>query len=303
MKFGSHLYGTATPSSDEDFKGVFMPTAEQILLGRIPKTHREGETDDTRKNEPGELDCQFYSLHHFLRLATQGQTVAIDMLFAPENCVFKDTEHGWIWDDLIKNRKLLLSKQMNAFTGYARSQAAKYSLKGDRLNKLREFLAIVENYKELLPLRNIWDKLPKDGERVNPQGIRELNICGKWIGEGVHTADAATIVGHQIARYGKRADDAANAAGIDWKAISHAVRVTKELLEILSFGEVTFPLRDADLLLKIKQGKLSLEEVQDIIDRDLAFVELQTRQSTLPDRVDQKFWENWLIDITKRTLL
>lgn len=280
-----------------------MPTPEQVLLGRIPKTHREGETDDTRKNEPGELDCQFYSLHHFLRLATQGQTVAIDMLFTPENMTFLDPTYGWIWREVQSRRKLLLSKQMNAFVGYARGQAAKYSLKGDRLNKLREFLAIVESVKELSQLRDIWDKLPKDNERVNPQGIRELNICGKWLGEGIHTADAATIIGHQIARYGNRANSAADAAGTDWKAISHAVRVTKELLEILSFGEVTFPLRDADLLLKIKQGKLALEDVQDIIDRDLAFVELQTRQSTLPDKVDHKFWENWLIDITKKTLL
>ena len=37
MVFGSHLYGTNTPQSDKDFKGVFMPTNEQIYLGKIPK--------------------------------------------------------------------------------------------------------------------------------------------------------------------------------------------------------------------------------------------------------------------------
>jgi len=32
MVFGSHLYGTATEKSDRDFKGIFLPTAEEILF-------------------------------------------------------------------------------------------------------------------------------------------------------------------------------------------------------------------------------------------------------------------------------
>ena len=31
--FGSHLYGLSTPESDMDFKGVFVPTAREIILG------------------------------------------------------------------------------------------------------------------------------------------------------------------------------------------------------------------------------------------------------------------------------
>jgi predicted nucleotidyltransferase len=31
MKFGSHLYGLNTPTSDVDYKGIFMPTLEQGL--------------------------------------------------------------------------------------------------------------------------------------------------------------------------------------------------------------------------------------------------------------------------------
>ncbi len=33
-KFGSHLYGTNTP----DYKGIFIPTKEQLLLCDFPKT-------------------------------------------------------------------------------------------------------------------------------------------------------------------------------------------------------------------------------------------------------------------------
>ncbi len=38
MRFGSHLYGTATPQSDLDFKAVYLPAARDILLQRVHDT-------------------------------------------------------------------------------------------------------------------------------------------------------------------------------------------------------------------------------------------------------------------------
>lgn len=35
VEFGSHLYGTNTPASDHDYKSVFIPSAEDILLQRV----------------------------------------------------------------------------------------------------------------------------------------------------------------------------------------------------------------------------------------------------------------------------
>jgi len=298
IKFGSHLYGTETPTSDEDFKGLFMPTAEEILLGRIPRTAHEGGRDDTRKNLPGERDVEYYSLHHFLRLATQGQTVTIDMLFAPPAFVHKTAEYGWVWDRIVAERKRFLSREMNAFVGYARGQAAKYSLKGERLNRLEEFRRVL---REALSfggtMVDIWDTLPKDDERTNPQGIRELQIAGKWFGETTAIQTVLDSTEKQLAAYGSRAHAAANAEGIDWKALSHAVRVSRELQEIITFGEVRFPLRDAPLLLAIKRGEHPLEFVQDLLNRDLAFIELNSKRCSLPEKVDTKWWDNFLVEI------
>lgn len=301
IKFGSHLYGTATEASDEDYIGIFLPSLEEILLGRIPKTANSSPKDDTRKNEAGELDATYYSLHHFLRLATQGQTGAIDMLFAPENMVYKSPEYGWVWDRIVENRSLLVSKQMNAFVGYARGQASKYSLKGDRLNRLREFHTVV-NQAALRThgegkLDEVWDILPKDDERTNPQGTRELQIGGKWFGATTSVGMVEDVIGNTIKRYGKRANAAATAEGHDWKALSHAVRVSKELIELLTYGRINFPLADAPLLLDIKLGNVPMERVQDILDSDLAFVEVQAAQSHLPETVDRKFWDDELKQI------
>ena len=73
--FGSRLYGTVVEGSDTDYKGIFLPTAEEILLGNPPKVY-------TNTTQAG-VDSEFYSLSRYLDLLAQGQTVALDMLFAP----------------------------------------------------------------------------------------------------------------------------------------------------------------------------------------------------------------------------
>lgn len=49
--YGSHLYGLSTPESDRDFKGIFMPSKEEILLGKIPKSIRTSTGDPNEKNK------------------------------------------------------------------------------------------------------------------------------------------------------------------------------------------------------------------------------------------------------------
>lgn len=54
MKFGSHLYGTETPSSNLDFKAVFLPSRSDILLGRVKESinvnTKTGSFDFDRRN-------------------------------------------------------------------------------------------------------------------------------------------------------------------------------------------------------------------------------------------------------------
>jgi predicted nucleotidyltransferase len=35
IRFGAHLYGTETPDSDLDLKGVYLPAPRDILLQRV----------------------------------------------------------------------------------------------------------------------------------------------------------------------------------------------------------------------------------------------------------------------------
>ena len=134
-KFGSHLYGTDTPESDTDYKGVFMPTKEQLLLGKIPKSISFDSNPGHDKNGAEDIDCELYSLHYFLELACKGEMVAIDMLHAPIDSLLEVTG---TWIDIHEMRSEFYTTDMRAFVGYAKKQAAKYSLRGSRLNCLEQ---------------------------------------------------------------------------------------------------------------------------------------------------------------------
>ena len=92
MKFGAHLYGTATSDSDLDYKGIFLPTKEQLLLGCVPKSHNYSTGKDYSRNTKNDVDTELYSLHYFIKLACAGQTVAMDMLHAPDSMILKKSK-------------------------------------------------------------------------------------------------------------------------------------------------------------------------------------------------------------------
>jgi len=64
MKFGSHLYGTDSEDSDLDYKGVFLPSKGEILLGRIPKSYSNStKKGNEERNTSDDIDTEIYSLH------------------------------------------------------------------------------------------------------------------------------------------------------------------------------------------------------------------------------------------------
>jgi hypothetical protein len=128
-KFGSHLYGTDTPTSDLDFKSIHLPSANDILLQRVKGSvgDRKGKTEG-EKNSPEDIDDESYSLQRYLSLLAEGQTVAIDMLFAPKPEITSN-----LWGYICSKKDRLLTKKSAAFVGYCRTQANKYGIKGSRV--------------------------------------------------------------------------------------------------------------------------------------------------------------------------
>src|ERR1700731_1883691 len=136
IKFGSHLYGTATPVSDLDYKSVFIPSARDILLQRAKgSVSNQRPKAEGEKNYAGEIDEEAYSVQRYLGLAANGQTVALDVLFAPRWSMVETPAPEW--EEIERNRSRLITRKSAAFLGYCRQQANKYGIKGSRVAAVR----------------------------------------------------------------------------------------------------------------------------------------------------------------------
>ncbi len=296
IMFGSHLYGTDTPDSDRDYKGIFLPTKENLMLGEIPKSHSHTTGQGHSKNTNEDIDIEIYSLHYFIELACKGETVALDMLHAPDNMIIEKTE---IWDRIVADRDRFYTKNLKSFVGYARKQASKYGVKGSRLNDSKRVLDFLKSTDGDKRLKEVWDELPK-GEHIhflpeNKNGIREYEVCGRKLQETTTVNYTKSVIQLFYDNYGARAVQAATNQGIDWKAISHALRAAMQVKEILSTGTIIFPLKECDYLKKVKLGKLDyLSEVAPKLENLMDELELLSKKSDLPEKVDRKYWNNFL---------
>jgi len=302
MKFGSHLYGTDTPSSDTDYKGIFMPSKEQIYLGKIPKSIHSDTKRGEGKNTKDDVDTEMFSLHYFIDLACEGQTVALDMLHAPENMLLETSE---IWQIIVANRSKFYTKNLHAFVGYARRQAAKYGIKGSRLNSAKTMLGLLNSRDSEDRLHLLWSEIKEDdyihflGENKN--GVEQIDVCGRTLQETHKVGYAVAVLENFVDRYGARAEQAASNQGIDWKAVSHAIRAAFQVREILTEGKITFPLKEAEYIKTVKAGKLDyLTEVAPKLETMIAEVEKLSKSSTLPEKVDKTYWDAFVLSVVEK---
>ena len=298
MPFGSHLYGTANEYSDRDFKGIFLPTKRQILLGNTPKTWTySSKAGNEVQNTPEDVEIGLYSFYYFIELVKAGEMIALDMLHASDThlIVYDD----W-WDYLHQNRKCAYSKSIKGYVQYARKQAAKYGIKGSRINVLDTLIDIYKDIDENVRLGDTLKDIP------------ELEYCKTEIGTDNLTTklyvDGRTFIGttpvkyfyrfllQHRSSYGNRAELAAKNEGVDWKAVSHAFRAFIQFKHVLLEGDFTYPLPETSYIKSVKQGELDFNsEVLPALDKLSEEVDLLAFNSELPEEVDKDKWAQWRI--------
>ena len=304
MLFGSHLYGTNTEQSDHDYKGVFIPEWEDIVLQRVPHSiHTSTKKGSESKNSPDDVENEVYSIHYFLHLACEGETVALDMLHAPAHMWITSTD---IWMQLVTKRHLFYTKNLKAFVGYARKQAAKYGVKGSRLTEAKRVLAFLKQEDPRLRLADVWDRLPR-GEHIhfseNETGPL-YEVCGKMLSARAYVSHYIPMLEAFVLRYGERAKQAERNEGVDWKAVSHAFRAAYQVKHILVDGGYTYPLPETDWIMKVKCGGLHYaNEVGPALDALMDELEGLSRVSKLPAEVDRTYWDDWLVNLINREVV
>ncbi len=109
---GSQAYGTSTPTSDTDFRGIFMADKEFILTPFFTVN----EVSDT-----AEEDTKYYELNNYMRLYLDANPNILESLWVDESDIVFRTE---LYDHLRSARADLLSSKIAfTYTGYAHNQA------------------------------------------------------------------------------------------------------------------------------------------------------------------------------------
>jgi len=310
-KSGSQLYGTNTPESDTDYKGIFIASKESVLLKKDPEhfSFTSGEKDT--KNTEQDVDITLDSIHKWNKLLDKGETGAVDLLFSVFHTSSTIYIHPGFEKLIVENYEKLISKNMHAFVGYCIGQSKRYNIKGARYQELLIWQTYIDaivdktsklsvhmpGFKQLLdaPVKFKYIELErKDGSRDGSRQLLYITLLGKSFSEEVTVAYLKAHIDESILQFGNRAK-AATANGVDWKGVSHALRVILEVEELLTTGFIHFPLRDREYVKDVKAGKVDLQAVMSTIDHKIDLVKELQEQSALPTKIDQSVLNNFIL--------
>lgn len=299
--FGSHLYGTNIATSDRDFKRIFIPNYRDILLQRAPHVINRTTNPTALRNTEQDTDDESFALHSYLKYLMEGQTFAVDMFFAPENCIVGEIHP--IWETIRANKDKFISRKISAFIGYCRAQSHKYCVKAERFGAVGEMIELLGKYppKEtvevILPeFKKLVEKYPENciiWVNKNPS----VSVCGRQAQFTIKIDKALEIYRKVFDSYGERSKKSLIAGAVDYKALYHAVRVAHEAEELLLTGHITFPRPEAALLLKIRREELSYQAVSDLIDEGYIKVAAALEKSVLRDEPDREFAEDLIVSV------
>lgn len=355
-QYGSHLYGLNTENSDLDFRGVYIPNLDDIILGKAQdeiNTELEVEVEcyeeidkvvngfplkGAVKAKKVKVDVKIFSLQKFIKLCSKADTNALDLLFSLDNddveqYVYSDTKinddghtstsYIPIWYVLYHKDKLINTDKLESPITYAFKQATKYSIKGERRQVMLDLLKHVNTYLFLdttpanVPLSKFMtDFIYEDGTPIINQYIdgkhvkidvldnkgkeeKYLYVCGVQHQFNLELKRFAQRLEEKINKEytSQRTIDASD--GNDWKALSHAIRILLEVKQLLKDGTITFPCIENRFLLRIKQGKISREVIDEFFNKELSSILEKVQSNQLNWKYDEEFWNKFIIKCVK----
>lgn len=287
-KYGSHLYGCNTPSSDYDEKVIYLPHLESILLGKKLDVYKErfdsagNKLAENVKMPSGGKETEYIPFQKFAKDFFDGETYAIELAFA---LTHQRNEHSELVNDLVNS---FLPTDFQKMLGFANKQVFDLIHKGRRLQKLKEIVQLVDSIILAAPSPKSHD-YPVIPTQVRLDSIFEGKKLLEIISERLGVEIGSTTTGNRtlatlkihgrdyletldvrqftanllklIYNYGHRSEDACT-AGIDLKSLVHAVRIYQQVIELRETQSITFPRKNAAELIDMRNGKISVEKIQ-----------------------------------------
>jgi RNA repair pathway DNA polymerase beta family len=307
-KSGSKLFGSDTPKSDLDVKGVFLPTRESLYLQTAPQqfSANTNPSDSERKNTVEDVDVTVWSLQFWLKLLLRGDINAVSLLFSPthESAILEGSDAAFVERLRAIDAKRLLTKSLGGMMGFAYSQAVKYSDKGKHLRAVRVAVRLLESVTGsvgdvagAIVLEVADGSLARIAE--NERGLPQLLILEKAFDLTASAAWAVKPLQQLEARYGKRALSAMGTGGVDFKAFSHSLRVLEEMRLLHVNGRITYPHvpEFATLLRDVKEGRYSAEALTQMLDAQLERTQAAEATSILPERADAEYASSLILSM------
>lgn len=330
---GSHAYGTNTPSSDIDVRGLFC--ADRPFISAPFRTYGEQTLTDME-------DAKVYEVSKFLKLYTEGNPNILETLWVDDGDVLTSSP---AYEYLREHRAELLSAKV-AFTysGYALSQLKRIKGHNKWINnpcpveppRQTTYVSMVQNFTDdkVLPATfNLEDY--KEDCRLIPYGhnlfglyIRRDKTQGycayndKWQLNTVFEDESRygwgapdLIVKWNKEEYNLARDNHTNywkwknnrnetraaleeVHTYDTKHASHLVRLLRSGEEILSEGIVKVKRPDAEELLAIRNGTWTYEElIKWAEEKDNYVRNVLYKQTDLPKKPNIKLAEKVLLEI------
>jgi len=288
---GSHAYGTALPSSDVDFRGIFCGDPVNIRTPFFNVRECEDKTEE---------DTKYYELAHFMKLCLDCNPNIIETLWVEFDSLVKVTEAYGI---LRTARHEMLSSKI-AFTtsGYAMAQLKRIKGHNKWINNPQpEEPPVQINYTSLVQWFGEEKIMPRDfkfwhyrdNHRLVPYGG---DLYGLYLAEGFETFDSncnlnTTFEGDRqylpnplaLLKFNKKEyreakenhrqywtwkynrnkkrGELEEEHGYDTKHAMHLVRLMRMGVEALRDGYIIVKRPDAEELLAIRNGTWSYEEL------------------------------------------
>jgi predicted nucleotidyltransferase len=316
---GSHAYGLATKTSDEDFRGVFYAAKNDFYAG----TATEQIADATN-------DQVYYELGRFVELLTKANPTVLELLASPPEAILYRhpiMNHLRIEDFLTKACK-------NTFAGYATNQIRKARGLNKKVHNpmpkerktVEHFCYILTEGKSLsfltwlskssfasrdLALVRIdhtrgvyaiyYDPTSTWAEGIS-SGPNANDVCLSSVPKGQtclaylsfnHDGYSAYCRKHR--EYWQWVEDRNDVRylstlnhgqGYDAKNMMHTIRLLDMAIEVFRDGQLNVLRPDRAFLLEVKAGNFSLEEVLKMAETRLEELGRYAASSSLPERVD-----------------
>lgn len=328
---GSTAYGTNLPTSDTDYRGIFIAPSENVITGFFPIEQWQDPDNDR----------VYYELRKFIKLLCDQNPNILELVWVDEQFIQYSTEE---YEFLRSIRdELLSSKVKYTFSGYAHSQLKRMKNHNKWVNnpkpkqspQQKDYVTIAkklnfgkDNFIDLETTNegfafyhvhsDIYVVVPNKDKRLYSD-IGEVIInkdsfdMSKSIGYVVYAKDSYTGAKNEWKGYwewrGNRNKDRLEKEdhyGYDTKHAMHSIRLLRMGKEILETGKVNVFREDAKELLNIRHGAYNFNEILEMSDGLIADIDTLYEKTELRKKVDYKrvskivlemynmFWSNKL---------